>query len=341
MSNDTTAKRVARLIAGVLLPCIIAVFLYVLLGAITETEPSILLLLPFFLISAYFTVGLQSIIYSITMEFCVWRIVGINYWAILVSALLGAICGLSVLFTMKEKLIDFLLLGLISGLISGLVLYILRKDWRMGLKSESKVGKNRIRICLSMFVPIIIICLLLFLLARQPDSVRELRREDISPMLKRITGKELPDKVKDLRAIVFSEGDFEKIEQLFVAFQTDQENCSRILDEFGGQDVNERHEFPQDENNPFSWDMYSFEQGYHFQQKLGVDLFDIDLINRIRDDALEHANTFSYPKDAVTGYYLEFNASSKLLYHRVLVFKDRGIVYITASKVPKGYNNGR
>ncbi len=62
-------------------------------------------------------------------------------------------------------------------------------------------------------------------------------------------------------------------------------------------------------------------------------LFDKDLLDRIRHDFLESVNTGRYPKDAVTGYYLEFNDSSKLGNYNVLVFKDLGIVYISAEKM--------
>jgi len=185
-------------------------------------------------------------------------------------------------------------------------------------------------------MPIIVIFLLAFLVTRRPHSIlRELSQEEIRPMLKRITGRELPTKLEDLRAILFS---YKGLENFFVAFQSDQEGCLYILDAFGGQDVF-RQEFPQEGNNPFKWDLVGFDEGYRFQKKLGVVLFNKDLLDRIRYDALEHANTGRYPKDAVTGHYLEFDASSKLTFYRVLVFKDRGLVYICAEKKKEGIHS--
>ena len=182
-------------------------------------------------------------------------------------------------------------------------------------------------------IPIIVIFLLLFFATRQSHSIlRELSQEEIRPMLKRITGGELPGKVEDLRAILYS---YSGLEDLFVAFQTDQEGCLYILDEFGGQDVL-RQEFPSIEKSPFQWIRDGFDEGCHFQEKLGVAIFDKELLDRLTRDYLERVNTGLYPKDAITGYYLEFDASSKLVFYRVLVFKDQGLVYIFAEKVPEG-----
>ncbi len=94
MSNDIMSQRVLRLLTGLLLPCPIALFLYLLPGAIAETDSSILGLLTLFPI-AYYIAGLQSFLYSLIMEYYVWPAVGRNYLAILVSTLLGAIWGLS------------------------------------------------------------------------------------------------------------------------------------------------------------------------------------------------------------------------------------------------------
>jgi len=177
----------------------------------------------------------------------------------------------------------------------------------------------------AMFIVIVAIFLLPFVLSGCTDKsvCRELRREEIGPMLMRLTGRELPGKVEDLRAILFAERSFE---HLFVAIRTDQKGCEYLLDAFGGQDV-QREEFPRDKNNPFSWNMSGFWTGCRFQEKLGVDLFDEELINRIKGDALERANTGHYPKDAVKGYYLA-GACSKSVFHLVLLFKDQEIAYL-------------
>ena len=158
---------------------------------------------------------------------------------------------------------------------------------------------------------------------------RELPQEEIRPLLQSITGRELPDKVDGLRAILYS---FSGLEELFVAFQTDQEGCLYILDAFGGQHVR-TWEFPHREHIT---DTSGFQAGCEFQKKLGMVLFDKDLLDQIHTDFLEYAGAGRYPENAVTGYYLEFNAASKLVFYRVLVFKDQGLVYICADRKPKG-----
>lgn len=134
MSQDDQLKRIYRLIAGSLLPCPIGVTLDILLGAILTVNLSIFTELPMLIpgfIFAYRFIGLQSILYSIVMEFLVWRICGVNYKAILVSALLGALCGLSILFIpidrIKFQAGELVAIGSITGVICGLILYRLKK----------------------------------------------------------------------------------------------------------------------------------------------------------------------------------------------------------------------
>jgi hypothetical protein len=82
--------------------------------------------------------------------------------------------------------------------------------------------------------------------------------------------------------------------------------------------------------------MSGFEAGCEFQKKLGVVVFHKDLLDRVHTDFLEYAGTGRYPENAVTGYYLELDDRSRLVFYRVLLFKDRGLVYIFAEQVPKG-----
>lgn len=195
--------------------------------------------------------------------------------------------------------------------------------------------KSRMLIFFIVFIQIIAIFLLLFLATRRSHSIiRELSQEEIKPTLKRITGRELPDKAEELKAILYSRA-AGGLEHIFVSFQTDQKGCLYTLDTFGGQDV-KREEFPQVGKNPFRWIRSGFNEGYRFQKKLGVVLFDKDLLDRIIHDFLECVKKGRYPKDAVTGYYLEFDASSKLTRYRVLVFKDQSLVYIFAEKKKEG-----
>lgn len=202
------------------------------------------------------------------------------------------------------------------------------------------MGKNIMLSNFAIFIAIIGLFLLPFILSGCADDdhvCRELRSEEIEPFLIQLTGHELPDKVEDLRAILFG---YNGYKDLYVAFKTDQKGCLYMLDLFGGQDV-VRQEFPQDKNNPFQWDIDIFDIGYDLQKKLGIVLFDKNLYDRVQGDALVHAFTGRYPKDAITGYYIEFDARSKLAFYRILVFKDLGIVYVFAEKLPEGSQNWR
>lgn len=190
-----------------------------------------------------------------------------------------------------------------------------------------------IRLIALITIPTVLMCLSCSRRSSADKHYRELPQEEIRPLLKGITGRELPDKADDLRAILYS---FSGLEELFVAYQTDQEGCLYILDAFGGEHV-KMHEFPHADNNTFEWHgMADFSTGCRYQKQLGVVLFDEDLIGRIRRDDLEYVNTGRYPTDAVTGYYLagaSFDPSSKIWCHyAVVVFKDQGLVYICAAK---------
>ena len=199
--------------------------------------------------------------------------------------------------------------------------------------------KNKIIIPIICILSIITVSsLLLFAKRNYRSTLRELSQEEIRPTLKRITGQDLPTYVEELRAIQYSYSD---LEDIFIAFKTNQEGCSFILNEFGsGQDIM-KQEFPDKEYSRVEYSMVVFLHGYHFQKKLGVDLFDIDLIERISDEHLDYVFTNRYPKDAVTGYYLKFAGAdnSNSIFYRVLVFKNLNIVYITAEKAPKGFHS--
>jgi hypothetical protein len=194
--------------------------------------------------------------------------------------------------------------------------------------------KNKI----SIYLLIIMICSSLLLLVKScaKSSYIELSQREIRPTLKRITGRDLPSNVEKLQAILYS---YKGLEDVFIAFQTNQEGCSHMLNEFGsGQDVM-KQEFPDKEFSFVEYSMMVFLNGYQFQKKLGIDLFDMDLIERIEHEHLEYVNTSRYPKDAVTGYYLKFTDTLKLTFYRILVFKDLNIVYIFAEKKPKGFSS--
>lgn len=167
---------------------------------------------------------------------------------------------------------------------------------------------------------------------------RELSLEEIRPLFKNITGQELPEKrkVKNLRAIFY---DYYKLEHLYISFETDQEGYFNILEIFGGKDV-KKEEFPKEGTNPMYFETIGFDEGYRFQKQLGVELYDMALLNKIRNDYLAslETETGNYPKDAITGFYLYLINRSKSFSYTILVFKEQGIVYIFAAKLlPKNY----
>lgn len=79
-------------------------------------------------------------LYSLLMECCVWRIVGRNVLAILVSSLLGLACGLPVFCVMRDFLAPLLFAGFFAGLTTGLVLYLLKGQQPTGQASRQSPG---------------------------------------------------------------------------------------------------------------------------------------------------------------------------------------------------------
>jgi len=195
------------------------------------------------------------------------------------------------------------------------------------------MGKGIIQRGFTIFKIIITISFMPFVLSGCNDKsvYRELQREEIEPILMRLTGHELPDSVTDLRAILLAQGGFE---HLYIAFGTNQEDYERLLDVFGGQDA-QMEEFPQGKNRPYEWDMSGFLTGCMIQEDLGVNLFDEELIRQIRKDDLVNITTGHYPKDAVKGYYLA-GACSKSVFYCVLIFKEQKYVYLYIAHNPPG-----
>lgn len=163
---------------------------------------------------------------------------------------------------------------------------------------------------------------------------RVLNTEEIRPIFNQITERQLPDKAENLRAIYSkSHNDIEKI---FLAFQTDQEGFSYILNKFGGRNV-KIIEFPELEvHGPWITRMLTiFSSGCHQQEQLVIELFDEGLITRIQTDyeAWDY-KTGQYPKDAVGGWYLEYSVRAAK-YYFILLFKDENLTYIFAGKNPR------
>ena len=120
--------RFERVIMGAVLLPVAAACAFSLIWAIAEKDPAMFLLM--FMASIYLAAiyaSVQAILYSFLMEFCVWRIVGVNPLAILVSSLLGLVCGLSVYLLFDEFLPTLLFSGFAAGLVTGAVLRCMKK----------------------------------------------------------------------------------------------------------------------------------------------------------------------------------------------------------------------
>lgn len=166
---------------------------------------------------------------------------------------------------------------------------------------------------------------------RNPEY-RVLSAEEIRPIFNQITERQLPDKVENLRAIY---SDFRSIEDIYLSFQTDQEGFSYILNGFGGQKV-QVIEFPESEVTSLWRDgvVRAFLKGCYQQEDLGIELFDENLLNRIRTDLYKRDHkTRQYPSDAVAGWCLDYSVKPTK-YYSILLFKEKHLVYIFAGKNP-------
>jgi len=147
-----------------------------------------------------------------------------------------------------------------------------------------------------------IACLLALFVAwhiHQP-YYRELRPSEIRPWFKLITGRDLPEKTEGLRAMLW----FFRDREIFVAFQTDDEGCSYILDAFGGQGV-QKGEFVKERD--YVLPLAGFVRAQHWQKRLGIVLFDQQTVG--------------------AACYLDSGDNPPIAYE-VLIDKDRCKVYI-------------
>lgn len=192
-------------------------------------------------------------------------------------------------------------------------------------------------ICLIVVIPIVVASIALCLGARCGDggALRVVDHQEARPMLRRLTGKVLPDGVEILRAIVFAN---RGIEELYIAFRVDPDGYSYILRDFGRDQIL-RYDFPMEtsESIPFVIVM-DFDRGHQFQEELGVSIFDKELYGRVKDDYVQYVAAGRYPDDAISGHYLSFQTECEreLMYCRVLMFDNLGMVYIAAGRRPEG-----
>lgn len=115
-------SRITRILTGILIPSPTAAILYVIYALLinhnvdTSDISNLLLMCIFF---GYLTIGMQSIIYSLIMEFIIAKYIINNLIAVIISCFMGSLIGL---FLRS----DFLLfMGISIGLTTGLILRLL------------------------------------------------------------------------------------------------------------------------------------------------------------------------------------------------------------------------
>jgi hypothetical protein len=142
MPRESGTDCFERLVAGAFLLWLTASTVFSLLFAIALADPrAALLLLPVAAGLGLSWAGVQAVLYSVLMEFCVWRVIGVNVIAVLVSSLLGLACGLSLFFLFAgEFLVPLMFAGFVAGLVTGLALYRWKKRARVGQASPQAPG---------------------------------------------------------------------------------------------------------------------------------------------------------------------------------------------------------
>ena len=124
-------NRVSRLLIGLLGPAIVASFilmLFVFVSAAIKEGPSIENFYRvskgfiIFFIGGSIFIGLQSLVYSIVMEFIVRPKIRLRNVFLLTSSLLGAASG-SIVGIIFNDLRFLVALGAVTGLLTGLILY--------------------------------------------------------------------------------------------------------------------------------------------------------------------------------------------------------------------------
>jgi len=142
MSNEFAMYRLARLGAGVFLLWLTASVAFSLLFGVALADPlAPLIFFPAVVCIAVPFAGVQIILYSLLMEFCVWRVVGTNVLAIFISSLLGLACGLSAyLLTVRDFLSPLMFSGFVAGLTTGLILRCLKRRGIVGQAPSHPAG---------------------------------------------------------------------------------------------------------------------------------------------------------------------------------------------------------
>lgn len=154
-----------------------------------------------------------------------------------------------------------------------------------------------------------------------PRRYRTLGQEEAARVLKRFTGRQLPSEVEAFQAILFDDTvqSREPLPTLYLAFQTDEQGCSYVLNEFRGPNV--RIQLSSEQplgTDRWWWNFGRFFRGCDYQNELGVLLFDRDLLRDIQQAQVANAQ---FP-EAV--HYVQSPS------YGVLVLADRRVVYLYA-----------
>jgi len=128
-----------RLLVGILVPCPVAAFVpAVFFGIIEKSLLAIVLAYVVALHVACLAGAVQFVVHSFLMEFVVWRVFGRSWLAVLVSALLGLLVGVSIELTWAggEFLETYMYAGFVAGLVTGGILYHLKEDTEQQTDTE-------------------------------------------------------------------------------------------------------------------------------------------------------------------------------------------------------------
>ncbi|MCL5282669.1 MAG: hypothetical protein M1376_22520 [Planctomycetes bacterium] len=150
---------------------------------------------------------------------------------------------------------------------------------------------------------------------------------DVRATLGRFVDWTLPDELEATQAMFHS---YRGYEEMFVAFTTSEEGWKSMLNAVTPH-ASRREEFPSDGTNPLQWDMHGFIMGCLYQEKLGINVFDRLVLDKITADDMDHVSMGTYPKDVTRVSYLASGDVAPARW-RVLVFTDRSLVYIFAAK---------
>jgi VIT1/CCC1 family predicted Fe2+/Mn2+ transporter len=112
-----------RIFIGIVLPPPVAAMIFALLSVpFPESLAAFVEEFSITVLMAFFGGTVQSVVYSLLMELCVWRLVGTGYIAILASGLLGIACGMSIYRPAFGSGAEFLTAGFVAGVVTGAVL---------------------------------------------------------------------------------------------------------------------------------------------------------------------------------------------------------------------------